>query len=227
MAPATQVNANASPPFSSGSTVTVGTTPGVTSIAFPRPVIPEVARGKSPRIIDYHLQQPHMIHYNLTVERRLPAQMVTSVAFAASRGFNLYQTKEGNPTTPRVLSDGRLFWEANQARRNPNWDEIELKTAGGGSWYNSLRFSLERRLSAGLQFQTSYTFSKVLDTTQGQKGGEGGGGGTSGLLPSNKVIDKGPGLEARKHTDAALRAALHGNVERQPLALTNQRLGSS
>jgi hypothetical protein len=52
--------------------------------------------------------------------------------------------------------------------------------------------SIEKRLSRGFQFQSSYTFSKVLDTTQGQKGGEGGGGGTSGDDPDNKIVDKGP-----------------------------------
>src|SRR5206468_4349475 len=112
----------------------------------------------SPRIIDFHLRQPHMIHYNLTAERKLPGEMVVSLGFAASRGFNLYQTKEGNPTTPLILADGRRFWQegALQPRRNLNWDDIELKTAGGDSWYNSLRVSVERRLSHGLQFQSAY-----------------------------------------------------------------------
>jgi hypothetical protein len=34
----------------------------------------------------------------------------------------------------------------------------------GSSWYNGLEISLEKRLSHGLQFLASYTFSKTLDT---------------------------------------------------------------
>ena len=40
---------------------------------------------------------------------------------------------------------------------------IEMESAGN-SWYNGLEVSLTKRLSHGLQFLASYTFSKTLDT---------------------------------------------------------------
>jgi len=40
-------------------------------------------------------------------------------------------------------------------------DEVESE---GSSWYNGLEVSLTKRLSHGLQFLASYTFSKTLDT---------------------------------------------------------------
>jgi len=43
-------------------------------------------------------------------------------------------------------------------------DSLQLMESEGSSWYNALEASLTRRLMHGLQFQTSYTFSKTLDT---------------------------------------------------------------
>jgi hypothetical protein len=43
-------------------------------------------------------------------------------------------------------------------------DALRELESEGSSWYNGLEASLTKRLSAGLQFLASYTFSKVLDT---------------------------------------------------------------
>jgi hypothetical protein len=212
MAGAAQINATASPPFSSQSQITTPTY----VVSFPRAVIPESARGKNIRIADFYMQQPHMIHYNLTVERQLPGHFALSTAYVATRGMNLYQTKEGNPTVPggvpqagscvprpasqTYVTDGPKCWLGGEARLNPNWASSEFKTAGGDSWYNALQVSVQRRLGQGLQVQSSYTWSKVLDTTQGQKGGESGGSGNTGVDPDNPAIDKGPSDFDTRHS---------------------------
>ena len=51
--------------------------------------------------------------------------------------------------------------------------------------------SLQKRLSHNLQFQVSYTFSKLLDDTQGLHGGEAGGSIVTGTDPFNLKTDKG------------------------------------
>jgi hypothetical protein len=143
-------------------------------------------------LIDYNLQQPHMLQYNLTVERQLPHNMVVSVAYAGSRGLNLYGTKEGNPAPPTSVIDGREFWAAGAPRVNAFWNDMEFITAGMDSWYNSFQFGVEKRLTNGLQFKSAYTWSKALDTTQGQHGGESGGAPNQGVAPHNPSQDKGP-----------------------------------
>ena len=48
-----------------------------------------------------------------------------------------------------------------------SWNTPRLSSRngiGGSSWYNGLEVSLAKRLSHGLQFLASYTFSKTLDT---------------------------------------------------------------
>jgi len=115
-----------------------------------------------------------------------------TLGYAGSRGINLMQVKDGNPTVPQMLPDGRKFWTGNDPRVNPNWSAIELHTAGGNSWYNALQFALNRHLSKGLQFQSSYTWSKVMDETQGQAGADNQVSSIFGVDPSNRRLDRGP-----------------------------------
>ena len=49
-------------------------------------------------------------------------------------------------------------------------DALALVESEGGSWYNGLETSLTKRLSKGLQFLASYTFSKTLDSDHDQLG---------------------------------------------------------
>ena len=196
------ITANATPPFSSRSTVV-----NPPSLSFPLS-FPSSTIGKSIRIIDYQLQQPHILQYNLTVERQLPSNIGVTLAYAGSRGINLIQTTEGNPTVPQgiptagrcvagsappqFVADGPKCWTGTDPRTNPNWANTEFKTAGSSSWYNSLQLGLLKRLTKGLQFQSSYTWSRVLDTSQGQWGGENSLSNSTPTDPSNLKIEKGP-----------------------------------
>ncbi|MSO21393.1 MAG: TonB-dependent receptor [Acidobacteria bacterium] len=145
--------------------------------------------GNSARVTDYHVQQPHMLQYNLTVERQLPYDMGFTVAYAGSRGLNLLQAKEGNPSYTDKTVGGRKFYSGTEPRINPRWATIEYSTAAGSSWYNSLQTSLQKRIAHGLQFQSSFTWSKVLDDTQQLLSGD-----TSSYQadPDNPRLDRGP-----------------------------------
>jgi hypothetical protein len=192
------VSSTATPPFSSTSQVDNPATLAL-PLSFPASAI-----GKSPRLIDYNLAQPHLVQYNVAIEREMPWNTALAVAYSGSRGLNLIRTVEGNPTIPQVLPDGREFWAANACaplpaaqvncipRRNPNWANIELKTGGGNSWYNALQVGFQKRLSKGLQFQNSYTWSKLLDETQGQLGADSTTSTVFGTDPLRRRTDRGP-----------------------------------
>ena len=181
------VGTTATPPFSSRSTVV---NPGALVLPL---FFPPGTAGISPRLVDYRLQQPHLLQYNLTVERQLPFDMVVTLAYAGSRGINLMKVTEGNPTAPQILADGRKFWTGREARFNPSWGPIDLRTASASSWYNALQFGLVKRLSRGLQFQSSYTWSKIIDETQGQLGlnAEDNSNYTFPTDPSDRRTDRG------------------------------------
>ena len=210
IATALSAEAQATPPFSSSSSVSTQAT-----LALPL-FFPESTKGTALRIVDYHLQQSHMLQYNLALERQLPYQMGLTVAYGGSRGINLMQIKEGNPTVPQGIGVNGVCVRppAGQAldpnrsnycwlgidpvsklpldpRTNPFWATIEEKTGAGNSWYNSLQVALVKRLGRGLQFQSSYTFSKAIDETQGQQNVDSTASSTFGTDPTHRQVDRG------------------------------------
>ena len=175
-----------SPPF----TVRVNLTSGLT---FPVTVItPGTAGARAVEMMDYNLAQPHMLQYNLTLERQLPGNTVLSVGYVGSRGINILQVKDVNAPLPEILPNGEEFWTGTEPRPNPNWDNITFHTAASDSRYSSLQVGFQKRLSHGLQFQNSYTWATLLDNTQSQAGGEGGGSNPTGVDPNHPPTDRGP-----------------------------------
>jgi hypothetical protein len=96
-----------------------------------------------------------------------------------------------------LLATGTTFYE----RINPCWSSDISTGTTSKSWYNSLQVVVNKRLSRGLEFQTSYTYSKGLDTTQGQMFGSdcGASGALSGIDPFSTTYDKGPSCSDATH----------------------------
>ncbi len=169
---------SATPPYS-----TLSSLPNPGSLTLPL-TFPASAAGKALRGVDYFIQQPHFLQYNLTVERQLPFDMAVTLAYAGSRGINIPVINDGNPVVPGGIPQGvncvarpasqtvdlsaPYCYLGTEPRTNPNWTGIELYTAGSNSWYNSMQFGLSKRLSKGLQFQSSYTWSHLMDESQSQ-----------------------------------------------------------
>jgi hypothetical protein len=197
------IHASGTPPLSSITEIEEGNSFGIPvpefgPFPFSRTPAPPQLAGRALRTIDYLLDQPRLLSYNFTVEQQLPLQIGLTAAYAGSRGIHLMQNQEGNPiyaggtqmngtcvdvkpNEPDVDVTGPKCWlgtgvavPLREPRRNPNWAAIDMRLAEGDSWYNSLQLTMQKQLSRGLQFQSSYTWAHALDTTQGQLGVEGG-----------------------------------------------------
>jgi hypothetical protein len=159
--------------------------------------------GHTATIIDYNAYQPHVAQFNLTVEQRLPGSMSLSVGYAGTRGAHLWTEKEGNPTSPSYVGpDGTRYWASNiptcgsafpSCRVNKNFGAVTLDTTAGNSWYNSLQVSLNKRITKGLEFQGTYTWSHSIDTTEGQIQSSDctGAGMMDGVDPTRPATDRG------------------------------------
>jgi Carboxypeptidase regulatory-like domain/TonB dependent receptor-like, beta-barrel len=117
--------------------------------------------------------RPAMIQqYSLNVQTELYEGWLLEVGYVGTRGLHLMRQRSANqalsasPGNPiRSVTTDTV---ANIPLRVPILgvppDSLVLMESEGSSWYNGLEVSLTKRLSHGLQFLASYTFSKTLDT---------------------------------------------------------------
>ncbi|HEV2115401.1 MAG TPA: hypothetical protein VGR48_05210 [Terriglobales bacterium] len=108
----------------------------------------------------------------MNLQEELHAGWLLEAGYVGTRGAHLLRYRSLNQALPASAQEpvraATTNTVANIDLRVPipgipadSLDEIE---SAGSSWYNGLEASLTRRLSHGLQFLVSYTFSKTLDT---------------------------------------------------------------
>ncbi len=116
--------------------------------------------------IQFNAQQARVYQYHFTVQRELGKDMALSAGYVGSRGTNLPTNPNINVRTDFQFINGRRFYpQVNNPRLlNPNFGALNRLSFNGDSYYNALQLSANKRFSAGLQFQTAYTYAKSIDT---------------------------------------------------------------
>ncbi|HLL13922.1 MAG TPA: TonB-dependent receptor [Pyrinomonadaceae bacterium] len=128
------------------------------------------------------LKLPHAEHYTFSVEQQLSRDAVLSVAYVGTRGRNLLRFSTPNLGLNSILIplDFRVSQEDDPedgvqplvfglslapegGRPNPNAGFISRFETTARSRYDSLQLQLRGRLRRTLQYQTAYTFGKVID----------------------------------------------------------------
>jgi hypothetical protein len=122
-----------------------------------------VAPGFRPAIIQ---------QYSLNVESELHAGWLLEIGYVGTRGTHLMRQRSLNQALAASAANPIRGVTTNTVADIPlrvpilgvPADSLLEMESEGSSWYNGLDASLTRRLSRGLQFLASYTFSKTLDT---------------------------------------------------------------
>jgi hypothetical protein len=135
----------------------------IRSPAFPDPFTGTIGVRNRLDLVQYDLENPLRLQYNVTLQRELAANLVVTVGYLGSRGYHQFRNLEANHAVPQILSDGRYFFPAGLPRRNPNFESIRIRTTDGNSWYNGFIAGLSKRFSGGLQLQASYTYGRSRD----------------------------------------------------------------
>ena len=178
--------------------VTVTNPPATPRFVIANPTFPsppfERGVGNSIRPVQWDLANPRLHMGNVSVQRTLPGDTLATVGFAASRGRHLLRSGDVNIPAPTVQPDGRLlFPPAGTPRPNLAFSTIELKSSDGNSWYKALVFELRRRWQNGFSAQSSYTWSKTVDTTQASTFFSDATNGTTSAFPEfGTDYNKGP-----------------------------------
>jgi hypothetical protein len=138
--------------------------------------------------------------WGLTVDHELPSGLLLSASYLGSHGVRLFARGAVNLciTTPDVNGNCTRGLDQFYPVVGDPYGSVDLKTDSGASSYHALGLSLERRLSAGLSFQTRYTFSHSLND------GSVGGGESNGPENLNcRRCDKGPSIFDVRHNFTA------------------------
>ena len=178
--------------------ITVTNPPATRRVVIGGPTFPvppfERAGADSIRPIEWKLKNPYVHVWNLNLQRELGRNTAVMVGYAGSRGIHLLRSGDVNIVTPERLDDGTLSFPAGGQRPNAAFSTIELKRSDGNSWYNALIVGLRRRWSKNLSFQSSYTFSRNIDTTQASTFFSDATNGTTSAFPEFPGLNYNKGL---------------------------------
>jgi hypothetical protein len=121
-----------------------------------------------------NFRPPITQQYTLGLQAQLANNLLLEVAYVGSRGTHLIRAHGLNqaglatPSNPINGITTTTFANINQRLPYPGFTSGETGVrqieTEGASWYNGLETSLTKRLSHGLQFLASYTWSKTLST---------------------------------------------------------------
>ena len=103
--------------------------------------------------IDGDLRSPYTERWSFGFQRQLPQSMLLDLSYVGSESHKLTTKSDVNP---RLLSGSRLY---------PDLGLRVLRTSQGNSAYHALQARLDRRFAAGFQLNTSYTWSRFIDST--------------------------------------------------------------
>ncbi|MBI3894443.1 MAG: hypothetical protein HY313_00790, partial [Acidobacteria bacterium] len=148
---------------------------------------------RAPTIIAYDYKYPYALQWNFGIERQIGQSWVGRMSYIGTRGINLGSVN--NDVQPALSKDanGVLFTPRNQPPANPAWDNTRTFANIGDSWYNALQMRIQKRFAQGIEFSSSYTWSKNLSkaTGLGVTGGEGGNSFQTSNSWDYKNFDKG------------------------------------
>ena len=116
--------------------------------------------------VDYDLQTPYIMQFNLSLQRSLPGDFDVSVGYVGSRGKNLLRLGDAN-LAPESFVNGVKVYQPAAGRRNPSFAGIWQRVTDAESFYNSAQLSLQKRFTHGWRAQLSYTFSRSVDDSSG------------------------------------------------------------
>ncbi len=122
--------------------------------------LPEVSERFGTEVsfqVDETLRTPYAQSWFVGLQQEITRNLVVEVDHAGSVGRKLIAADEIN----RALSDPRNT--ANNQRIHPTLTAISYRGNQGSSDYVSLQTSARQRLSRGVQFQVSYTYSRTRD----------------------------------------------------------------
>src|SRR5207249_9268973 len=112
---------------------------------------------------DIHYKDPKVDEWNLTIERDLGFQTALRLSYAGSHASELGRQGNLDQLAPNTTG----FTAGSPLLLYPDFGLVQIETNGGRSNYHGLTAAVTKRLSHGIQFQSSYTFLSNCTNAQG------------------------------------------------------------
>jgi hypothetical protein len=121
------------------------------------------ATGLAPSTVDPEFRNARLQSWNVNVQRELGARVAVMAGYFGSRGRNLRITRNINQPAGGVRPFAALS-SSSPILPGEALGNIAQVESSGFSRYDALWISVTKRLSRGLEFDASYTWSKSRDT---------------------------------------------------------------
>ncbi len=145
-------------PNNTGSPILSFPSPFYTPLDYPEPGTASFYYAFPVHYIDPSVQQ-----WNLTLERELGFNTGLRISYVGSHGGNLQDMVDLNQVAPNTVG----YAIAGASRPFPIWGVIESVANDAKSNYNALNVVVHKRFNNGLQFDSSYVFTRDLSDAGG------------------------------------------------------------
>jgi hypothetical protein len=151
------------------------------------PVPPGPADGGNKKGGSYTEQYPHrsyVTQWNLNVQHQIIGNLTAMVGYVGSRGVHEpFRVDDADITQPTLTPFGYLYPQVDASgnqciantqcatttnnppdKINNHYSQIFFLADQGNSYYHALEVAVQKPMSRGVQFQTSFTWGKSMDT---------------------------------------------------------------
>jgi hypothetical protein len=119
--------------------------------------------GLAPATVDPHFRNASLQAWNVNVQRQLARELAVTAGYSGSHGSNLRISRNLNQPVNGVRPYPSVG-SGSPIQPGATLGNITQVESSGFSNYKSVWVAVTKRLSRGLQFDASYTWSKSLDT---------------------------------------------------------------
>jgi hypothetical protein len=150
----------ANPPLADPRTIT---TQQPNLITFQNAEVVARAAGLSPNTVNHDFDNAYVQSWNLNIQREIARDVAVTVGYFGTKGTHLRISRNINqPINGGARPFTAVSTSSDIAPGTPLNNVVQIESAGNSS-YNALWLTATKRLSRGVQFNASYTFSKSID----------------------------------------------------------------
>lgn len=122
-----------------------------------------------PRVFGFapDFKNPRSFQSSITVEQKLPYEMVMTAGFTRNSSYNLQRRIDRNLFPPTINAAGYPIFSSTRPRTNIA--QLEINESSAHSSYNALTVSLRRRFANRFQFESNYTLAENRDDDSNER----------------------------------------------------------